>query len=91
MSAIRLRISGAVQGVGFRAFVLREARALGLKGWVRNRLDGTVEVQASGGQAALETLVARCREGPFGARVENVSVTPIQDETAIGFRQLPTH
>jgi acylphosphatase len=90
MSTIRLRISGAVQGVGFRAFVLREARVLALKGWVRNRVDGTVEVQASGGQAALETLVARCRAGPFGARVQNVSVTPVQDETTADFRQLPT-
>ncbi len=90
MNTIRLRISGAVHGVGFRVFVLREARALALKGWVRNRADGTVEVLAAGGQAALETLVARCREGPFGARVENVSVTPVQDEIAADFRQLPT-
>ena len=90
MSTIRLRISGAVHGVGFRAFILREARALALKGWVRNRADGTVEVLASGGQGALETLAARCRAGPFGARVENVSVAPAQDEIPSDFRQLPT-
>jgi len=79
-----------VQGVGFRAFVLREARALALTGWVRNRMDGTVEVLASGGQAALETLVARCREGPRAARVSEVHVSASDDAPAEGFRELPT-
>lgn len=90
MGALRLRISGAVQGVGFRAFVLREARVLALTGWVRNRLDGTVEVLAAGGQAALETLAARCREGPRAARVRDVHVSVSDETPGDGFRELPT-
>ena len=72
MNRIHLIVHGRVQGVGFRHFVTREARALDLAGTVRNRPDGTVEVEAEGGPGALAQLVAAVRRGPIGARVEHV-------------------
>jgi acylphosphatase len=63
---------GAVQGVGFRWFVQREAEALGLAGWVANRADGSVEVVAEGPSPALERLGQRLREGPPSAVIRAV-------------------
>jgi acylphosphatase len=65
-------VRGAVQGVGFRYFVLQAGRSLGLAGWVANRYDGSVEVVAEGPEDRLEILVGRMREGPRSARVEEV-------------------
>jgi acylphosphatase len=62
-------VHGRVQGVGFRWFVRERARALGLKGWVRNRDDGSVEVLAVGQESALDRLRTLLRAGPAGARV----------------------
>jgi acylphosphatase len=59
-----------VQGVGFRAFVLREARRLGLAGFARNCTDGAVEVEAEGPDERLRALEAALRKGPPGSRVE---------------------
>ena len=67
--ALHVVIHGRVQGVGFRWFVREQGRLLGVRGWVRNRPDGTVEVSADGDAAALEALKARLREGPPGAAV----------------------
>ena len=72
MNRVHLVIHGRVQGVGFRYFVSGEARALGLRGTVRNRPDGTVEVEAEGGPEALARLVEAVRRGPPAARVERV-------------------
>ena len=77
MSAERLtaRITGRVQGVGFRWFVVREAERLGLVGWVMNADDEmTVEVVAEGDSAALADLERLLRNGPRGARVDTVEV-----------------
>ncbi|MGE0768905.1 MAG: acylphosphatase [Hyphomicrobiaceae bacterium] len=71
---VRLRIEGRVQGVGFRAFVEREAVGRGLDGWVRNRRDGGVEAVLAGPARGIEAMIARCREGPPGARVDMVKV-----------------
>ena len=71
--AIRLRVSGRVQGVGFRWFVKSTARRLGLAGWVRNLEDGSVELAARGGERALSDLRVAVRRGPDGARVESVA------------------
>jgi acylphosphatase len=65
-------VRGSVQGVGFRATTFDEARRLGLAGWVRNRLDGTVEVQAEGAEPKLNLFLAYLRGGPLGARVAGV-------------------
>ncbi len=68
-------VHGDVQGVGFRMFVLREAVRLGLRGYVRNVPDGTVEVVAEGPRSLLEQLLAALRRGPRMAEVASVDVT----------------
>jgi len=65
-------VRGRVQGVGFRAGTLGVARRLGLAGWVRNRMDDSVEVMAEGDEAALEELREFLRRGPQGAHVTGV-------------------
>ena len=65
-------IHGDVQGVGFRYFVMRTARQLGLHGWVRNRADGSVEMVAEGPRADLEKLMQAARQGPRSAEVTDV-------------------
>lgn len=67
-------IDGRVQGVGYRAFVEQNAYALGLKGWVRNRWNGSVEVLAEGERPALEKLLAALQRGPRSADVTHVQM-----------------
>jgi len=70
----KLRIRGAVHKIGFRVWCEREALALGLKGWVRNRLDGSVEALVAGEPGAVASMVERCRKGPPLAKIEAVEV-----------------
>jgi acylphosphatase len=77
---LRFLISGTVQGVGYRYFVLRRAAVLGLGGWARNLPDGRVEVVARGSREALESLEVRLREGPKHARVTVVDKYEISDD-----------
>jgi acylphosphatase len=70
----RYLVIGRVQGVGFRWFVEREARLIGVGGWVRNRDDGAVEVLAAGDHEQLLSLYDRLREGPRAARIDQVVV-----------------
>jgi acylphosphatase len=70
----RLRIRGGVQKIGFRVWVEREALTLGLKGWVRNRLDGSVEVLVAGPPEVVTRMVERCKRGPPLAKVESIDV-----------------
>lgn len=74
MSAVRIVVTGRVQGVGFRAFSASEARSRGLGGHVRNRPDGSVEVVAHGDRPVLEEYVEALRTGPRMARVTDVAV-----------------
>lgn len=67
-------VTGLVQGVSFRYYTQREARALGLTGWVRNRPDGSVEVLAEGSKGQLDQLVEFLNYGPSAAVVERVDV-----------------
>ena len=67
------RITGRVQGVGFRHFTRKKASTLGLGGWVKNEQDGSVRLEAEGPRDALEALLDAVREGPRMASVENVS------------------
>lgn len=68
------RITGRVQGVGFRNFTQRTARTLGLTGWVRNEPDGSVRLEAEGPRDALDDLHDAIQDGPRSARVNNVQV-----------------
>lgn len=72
--AIEAVVSGRVQGVGFRWFVLRRAAALDVSGWVANEQNGTVRVVAEGPPEEIGLLLAALREGPPGADVVGVSV-----------------
>jgi acylphosphatase len=74
LKRFRAIVSGRVQGVGYRASAAHEARRLGVLGWVRNRPDGTVEVDAQGDEAVLQTFLVYLRQGPPGARVKLVDV-----------------
>jgi len=74
LKQVNLTVRGRVQGVYFRAATQREARRLGLTGWVRNRQDGSVDVCAEGEEEALKELVAWANRGPSAARVERVDV-----------------
>ncbi|MGH2487398.1 MAG: acylphosphatase [Ktedonobacterales bacterium] len=79
-------VRGRVQGVGYRFFARREASALGLRGYARNRVDGGVEVVAEGARRNLETFVELLRRGPSSAEVEAVDVTwSVASETFANF------
>lgn len=91
MNALHLRIRGRVQGVGYRASMSREARRLGLSGWVRNRLDGSVEAAAVGDYDAVAALVEWAHRGPPAARVTEVEARPLAGAIDTdGFEQRPT-
>jgi acylphosphatase len=72
---LHAEVFGDVQGVGFRAFVWHRAMALGLTGWVRNRVDGSVELTAEGPRAALESLLKDVNIGPSASTVDHVEAT----------------
>jgi acylphosphatase len=77
------RVEGLVQGVGFRLWTVDVARRLGMRGWVCNRGDGTVEVHAAGAAGQLELLEEKLGQGPRAARVERV-------RTSHGAARLPS-
>jgi acylphosphatase len=86
-----LLISGRVQGVGFRYSMQREATRLGVRGWVRNRRDGSVEALVQGSDGAVAALTAWARHGPAGAKVAEVHVSGAEPQPALAaFEQLPT-
>jgi acylphosphatase len=76
MRTVRVKIAGHVQGVFFRASCARLADDLGVSGWVRNLPDGDLEAVFQGPDAAVERILAWCREGPRHARVDAVDVRP---------------
>ena len=83
--AYRFVVSGRVQGVGYRYFVLRQADLLGVSGFARNLADGAVEVVAEGTDAALADFEARLREGPSFAEVANVEREAVAERASGGF------
>ena len=88
-SRVHIVVAGLVQGVGFRWFVQRRAQARGVAGFVRNRVDGSVEIEAQGDRATLEALVAEIRVGPRSAQVSDFRVewiAPRAGETSFMIR-----
>jgi acylphosphatase len=90
MSAKRLIISGLVQGIGYRDWMVEKATALGLSGWVRNRLDGSVEALVAGDTAAVEELLRLCRRGPRMAQVVSIAEELADPPAQFGFRRVPS-
>ena len=87
----RLTVTGRVQGVGYRDWVMEMAERLGLSGWVRNRVDGSVEAVIVGDDGAVGRMIEACRHGPPAARVDAVEVEPLDlDVLPDGFTQRPT-
>jgi len=72
----QIRVSGRVQGVGYRAALQAQARRAGVAGWVRNRADGSVEALVHGPADAVEAVIAWARRGPPGSLVADVQITP---------------
>jgi acylphosphatase len=85
MTRRRVVVHGFVQGVYFRDTVRRQAVTRGVAGWVRNNRDGTVEAVFEGEADAVEQLIALCRDGPRGARVDHVDVREETPEGLSGF------
>lgn len=93
MSTRQIRVSGRVQGVGFRDALRAEALRLGVAGWVRNRRDGNVEAVIQGDGASLDRLIDWTRRGPPQAQVRAVDELTLEapfDRPYVGFERWPT-
>jgi acylphosphatase len=88
--SVRVLISGRVQRVGFRYWVIEQAGERGLNGWVRNLQTGDVEAVFSGSRGAVENMVTACHGGPVNARVDSVEQESLSDAPKPGFHYLPT-
>ena len=80
VAAVRVAVTGRVQGVGFRYATLQEAQRRGLTGWVRNLADGRVEVLAQGSAAMVEDLISWLETGPRFAAVVGIDVLPMEPD-----------
>ena len=87
---VHVVVSGHVQGVWYRGWTVESARALDLRGWVRNCRDGTVEAVFAGPEPAIEIMLTRCHSGPPAARIDSVTAVAWGGETGTGFHQLPS-
>ena len=85
VARVRVRVTGRVQGVWFRASAEREAARLGVAGFARNERDGSVVVEAEGAPAAVDAMVAWCRVGPPRAEVVGVTVQSLPPQGGRGF------
>ncbi len=86
-TALKVRVEGIVQGVGFRDFLIMAARQHKLDGWVRNRADGSVEALVSGPTKAVENFVGAATRGPEGARVTAVNLDVCEPPAEKGFQR----
>ena len=77
MVTLQLRITGRVQGVGYRYALRQEAQKLGVTGWVRNRRDGSVEALLHGDQSSVDAVVGWARRGPPGSGVEDIEISTV--------------
>ncbi|MFO1242519.1 MAG: acylphosphatase [Rickettsiales bacterium] len=85
-----LIISGRVQGVGYRAWTVKNAERLGLTGWVRNRTEGTVEAVLAGDAASVDEMIEACRKGPLAAKVTDIQIRGWDESVAAHFQHLDT-
>ena len=81
-----VRVTGDVQGVGFRASARAEAERRNIRGWARNEPDGSVTIDAEGEPAALAAFIEWCRRGPRAARVDAIDVVPAEPAGHEGFQ-----
>lgn len=89
-NAVRVVISGRVQGVGYRAWTVATASKLQLNGWVRNRMDSTVEAVFSGDENIIQKMLEACKDGPMMARVDDIESMVWEEAVAEGFSSRPT-
>ena len=85
MVARRVRVTGRVQGVFFRAWTCEQAQELHVTGWVRNCADGSVEAFVEGDEGSVEQLIGQMHDGPPGARVDNLKVSDAAAEALSSF------
>ena len=90
MAARLIRVTGRVQGVGYREWMLAEARRLGLSGWVRNRRDGSVEALLDGDEPSIGQMLTACRAGPPAAQVVEIEEAFAEPPDQPGFIRRPT-
>jgi acylphosphatase len=90
LKARLLRIQGRVQGVGYRDWLVRQATAAGLTGWVRNRADGSVEALLAGEEAAVGAVLLAARRGPPAAWVDRIEENFAEPPGEPGFQRRPT-
>lgn len=89
-TAIHCIIHGRVQGVGYRSWTVKNARKLGLTGWVKNTTDGTVEALFCGDTNAVEAMIEGCADGPLAAKVNRIERKLSDVPPPTTFLQLPT-
>lgn len=87
---VNVRVKGVVQGVFYRKWTADNAKELGLKGWVRNRRDGTVEAIFSGDPQVVDNMLERCKRGPPAAVVTGLESSPSQETVGEAFELKPT-
>jgi len=80
VETLAVKVSGKVQGVGFRFAAVRHAHSLGITGWVRNLEDGTVEALLQGDHDKVDNMLSWLNVGPPAARVDNVEISDVQDD-----------
>ena len=86
---VQARIFGRVQGVRYRAWTEKEASRRGLRGWVRNRTDGSVEAVFAGERMQVEAMLEACRIGPPAARVTDIDIQALEEYVEGSFQVLP--
>ncbi len=87
---MRVRVYGRVQGVWYRGWTEQQANKLGLFGWVRNRIDGSVEALICGKEIDVHALIELCKQGPANAAVEKIETEPAQGIAPRRFEVKPT-
>lgn len=83
MKTVHIIISGFVQGIGYRKWVKRHARQLGVVGWIKNREDGAVEAVLQGESTAVDQLIAESKKGPYLANITAVELYEISSDPNI--------